>query len=206
MGKEKDWQTWALLHFDPEGVEENTAAFSHVSEGKAGGSADVAINCLANRHNTRIVDSMPSPTMTARRRGLILEPAFRAQTGLAKGEAQQLGFTFCLGVSRPFSGHQTRAGKTPGVLCLYLKKTTIYLNLSSNVHSHEYPYYAWCASVCQPKSTSANRCSYVQLTTLLIKTCKQTPPVSSQHMAQIGRLLCVRFCDAQHNEIGLSGA
>jgi hypothetical protein len=122
MGKEKDWQTWALLHFDPEGVEENTAAFSHVSEGKAGGSADVAINCLANRHNTRIVDSMPSPTMTARRRGLILEPAFRAQTGLAKGEAQQLGFTFCLGVSRPFSGHQTRAGKTTRVLCLYLKK------------------------------------------------------------------------------------
>jgi hypothetical protein len=128
MGKEKDWQTWALLHFDPEGVEENTAAFSHVSEGKAGGSADVAINCLANRHNTRIVDSMPSPTMTARRRGLILEPAFRAQTGLAKGEAQQLGFTFCLGVSRPFSGHQTRAGKTTGVLCLYLKKKNNYLS------------------------------------------------------------------------------
>ena len=70
-------------------VTENTAAFSHVSEGTAGGNADVAINCLTNRHTTRFGDSMPSPTMTARRRGLILQPAFRAQTGIAKGEAQQ---------------------------------------------------------------------------------------------------------------------
>jgi hypothetical protein len=71
--------------------------------------------------------------MAARRHGLILEPAFRAQTGLAKGEA-----TFCLGVLRPFSGPQTRAGKTTAVLCLYLKRNPVYFRFSSNVHSYEY--------------------------------------------------------------------
>jgi hypothetical protein len=47
MGKEKEWQTWELLHVGQDGLTQNAAAFSHVSEGKTGGSADVAINCLA---------------------------------------------------------------------------------------------------------------------------------------------------------------